>query len=182
MDFKETYKKYLAGEATDEEKQFVEREIEKARAVNAEILSASNIEIKTPEEKIKAKKKKSLKQTVKTIFISVIVFFVISTVIFGAVGIVAISNAKKHLGTDENQAISIATEQAYIYARDNLNYAGSMEQMVVKKETKELEWRFPLDKCHYSYEFEFVAGYTEIEMEVNANTGSVTITDVDRLD
>ena len=89
MDFKETYKKYLSGEATDEEKQFVEREIEKARAVNAEILSASNIEIKTPEEKIKAKKKKSLKQTVKTIFISVIVFFVISTVIFGAVGIVA---------------------------------------------------------------------------------------------
>jgi len=182
MDFKETYKRYLAGQATDEEKKFVENEIEKARAVNAEILASSNIEIKTPEEKLKAKKKKSFRQTIKTIVISVIVFFVISTIIFGVMGILAISNAKKNLSTDETQAVTLATEQAYIYARDNLNYAGAMEQMVLKKETKELEWRIPFDRCHYSYDFEFVAGYTEIEIEVNASTGNIVITDVDRLD
>lgn len=182
MDFKETYKKYLAGDATDEEKAFVEAEIEKARTVNAEILKASEIKPETPEEKIKAKKQKTLRQTIRTIVISVIVFFVISTIMVGAVGVIAISNAKKNLNTDENQAITLATEQAYIYARDNLQYAGSMEQMAVKKETKELEWRFPFKNCHYSYEFEFMAGYTEIEVVVNADTGKASITDIDRLD
>lgn len=182
MDFKETYKKYLAGEASDKEKAFVEAEIEKARMVNAEILSSANAEIKTPEEKIKAKKKKSLRQTIKTIIISVIVFAIIFVILVGAVGILAISNAKNNLKTDETQAITAATEYAYIYARDNFAYAGSMEQMVVKRETKELELHFPFNNCHYSYEFEFVAGYTEIDVEVDASTGICRITDVDRMD
>jgi len=181
MDFKETYKKYLDGTATEEEKAFVEAEIEKARMVNAEILSSSDTE-KISEEKLKAKKKKSLRQTIKTIIISLIVFAIVFVILIGSVGIFAITNAKKNYHTDENQAVSLALEQAYIYARDNLHYAGSMEQMVIKRETKELEWRFPLRKCHYSYEFEFIAGYTEIDITVNADTGRAVITDVDRLD
>ena len=150
--------------------------------VNSEILAAANAEVVTPEEKAKAKKKKSLRQTVKTIIISALVFFVISTISMWTVGFIAISNAKDNLKVDETQAIGLATEHTYIYARDNLNYAGSMEAMTVKSEIKEIKYSFPLKKCRYIYEFEFVAGYTEIEVEVNSANGNVNITDIDRLD
>ena len=56
MDFKETYKKYLDGTATDEEKAFVESEIERARLVNSEVIAATKVSETKPQE---TKKKKS---------------------------------------------------------------------------------------------------------------------------
>ena len=72
MDFKETYKKYLDGTATDEEKSFVEAEIERARLVNNEVISAT-AEKKSAENIKKSKKKYQL--TIAVILCMIIAFF-----------------------------------------------------------------------------------------------------------
>lgn len=181
MDFKETYKKYLAGTATDEEKAFVESEIEKAKLVNSEIIASSKAVQAAPEDKVKSKKKKSLRQTLKTIIICIVVFAIITLVAFGTVYGISVSNAIDNIKVQPEEAKEAALEYTYMYARDHYGYTGSMEMLVseLEPDSRELEFRFPLSKCYYVYEFEFIAGDREFDVRVNSTTGMPHFADID---
>lgn len=184
MDFKETYKKYLDGTATDEEKAFVEAEIEKAKLVNNEIITNIKPDAVKAEAKVKAKKKKSLRQTIKTIIICIVVFIIISLVAFGTVYGLSIPKAIDNIKVQPEEAKEAALEYTYMYARDHFGYTGSMEMLVSDQEpdSRELEFRFPLNKCYYVYEFEFIAGDREFDVHVNSTTGMPYFADIDIID
>ena len=184
MDFKETYKKYLDGTATDEEKAFVEAEIERAKLVNNEIITNTKAaEVKTASSE-KSKKKKRLRQTIKTIIISVVVFLIISIIAFVTVYNISVSKAVKNINVEPEIAKESALEYAYMYARDHYGYSGSMEMIASTQEadSRELVFKLPLSKCYYLYEFEFIAGDTEFDVQVNSSTGMPYIKDIDKLD
>ncbi len=185
MDFKETYKKYLDGTATDEEKVFVEAEMERARLVNAEIIASSGADQKSQDEAKKKKRKKRIKQTIKIMIVSAIVFIVISLIAFGTVFGISVSSAIDNLNVEPEEAKEMALEYSYIYARDHYGYAGSMEMIATESDEmniRELVFKVPFSKCHYVYGFEFLVGNMEMEIEVNAQTGMCTIKDIDRID
>ncbi len=182
MDFKEVYKKYVDGTANDEEKAFVEAEMERARKVNTEIISSSQ---KTNVETKKDNRRKKLKQTLKIIIVSTVVFLVISIIAFGTIFGLAVSNALDNIEVQPGEAKEKALEFSYIYARDHYGYTGSMEALNLDNhdpDMRELVFRVPFKKCHYVYDFEFLAGNMEFEVQVNSKTGMCTITDIDRID
>jgi len=184
MDFKETYKKYLDGTATEEEKTFVEAEIEKAKIVNSEIIANTKTADNDSAEKKKAKKKKSLRQTLKTIIISLVVFMIISIVAFVALYNISVSNAVDNIKIQPEDARVEALDYAFMYARDHYGYSGSVEGIVSPHDmdTRELVFKLPLSKCYYVYEFEFIAGEYEFDIQVNSTTGMAHISDIDRID
>ena len=181
MDFKETYKKYLDGTATDEEKAFVESEIERARLVNSEVIAATKVSETKPQE---TKKKKSFRHTLKTIIISVVVFVIASLITFATFYSIIFSNALDNIKVKPEEAKAAALEEAYKEAKYHYGYNGPMEMLVAEQEldTRELVFKIPLSKCHYVYEFEFVAGNVEIDVQVNSATGNCVITGIDKLD
>lgn len=183
MDFKETYKKYLDGTATDEEKAFVEAEIERATLVNSEVIAAAKGSEKKAEEP-KPKKKKGFRHTLKIIIISVVVFVVASLITFVTLYSITFSNALDNIKVEPEEAKVAALEEAYKEAKYHYGYNGPMEMLVAEQEfdTRELVFKIPLSKCHYVYEFEFVAGNIEIDVQVNSTTGNCVITDIDKLD
>ena len=184
MDFKDTYKKYLDGTATDEEKTFVEAEIERAKLVNNEIISNAKVEEAKPAVNSTQKKEKSLRQTIKTIIISIVVFLIVSIIAYATVSGISVSNAVDNIKVQPEVAKEDALEYAYMYARDHYGYSGSMEMLISVQESdsRELVFKFPLSKCYYMYEFEFVAGDIEFEIHVNSSTGMPHLVDVDKLD
>lgn len=184
MDFKETYKKYLEGTATDEEKTFVETEIERAKLVNNEIISNAKAEEAKPADNSTQKKKKRLRQTIKTIIISVVVFLIISIVAFFTVYNISVSKAVKNINMEPEFAKEAALEYAFMYARDHYGYSDSMEKIVSEpdSDSRELVFKFPLSKCYYEYEFEFIIGNREFDVRVNSSTGMPYLQDIDKLD
>ena len=182
MDFKETYKKYLDGTATDEEKSFVEAEIERARLVNNEVISATAE--KKSAENVKKSKKKSFKLTLKIIIISIVVFAIVSLAAYATIFFVSVDNAVDNMKVEPEAAKMAALEYTYVYARDHYGYSGSMEMLVADHslDSRELVFRFPLDKCYYVYEFEFIADNLEFDVQVNSSTGMPYIVDIDKID
>lgn len=184
MDFKETYKKYLDGTATDEEKAFVESEMEKVRLVNDEIIAASVADVQSENEIRHQKRKKKIKQTLKIIIVSALVFIVIALIAFGTVFGISVSSAIDNLSIEPDQAREEAIEYAFTHARDHYGYTGSVEAITLKNNdmiSREFVFVFPLKKCHYVYEFEFLVGNMEMDIDVNTQTGMCTITDIDRM-
>lgn len=184
MDFKETYKKYLDGTATDEERAFVEAEIERARLVNSEIIAVANGAQKKNTESVKPKKKKGFRYTLKLIIISIVVFVVASLITFAALYSITLSNAFDNIKVEPEEAKVAALEEAYREAKYHYGYDGPMEMLVMgeRPDTRELVFKLPLSKCHYVYDFEFVAGNIELDVQVNSTTGNCVITDIDKLD
>ncbi len=126
-----------------------------------------------------------LKQTIKIILISAIVFLVISIIAFCVVVGMSTSSALDNLSVKPEEAKEMALEHAYIYARDHYHYDGSMEAIASgsnEMNIRELVFKVPLSKCHYVYDFEFMVGNMEMDIQVNAKTGMCQITDIDRID
>ena len=89
MDFESAYQRYKDGVASDEEKDFVEKELEKARKMT-EIIDAYEskkaISEEYDEEKIrKAKKQYAKKNTLKILLISTLVLIVSAVIVLSAV-------------------------------------------------------------------------------------------------
>ena len=183
MDFKEIYKKYLDGTATDEETAFVEAEIEKASLVNGVIIENAKTNVNT-DKKEKTKKKKTLRQTLKTIIICIVVILIISIVAFATVYNLSVSSAVDNIKVQPEDAKESALEYTYMYARDHYGYSGSMEQLLSGQEAdvRDLMFKFPFKDCYYVYEYEFIAGNMEFDVHVNSSTGMPYIVDIDRLD
>lgn len=125
------------------------------------------------------------KQTLKIVIISTVVFLVISLIAFGVFFGLSVSNAIDNIKIEPGEAKEKALEYSYIYARDNYGYTNSMETLAIGSDdldTRELVFGIPFSKCYYVYEFEFLAGTTEITVQVNSKTGICQITDIDVMD
>lgn len=181
MDFKKLYPKYLAGECSDEEREFVEAEIERARVVSEEMFKGqSNVELKPAgdEDVLKAKKKLNVRTFIKTVVISIISCLVLAGIGIAVILGLAISGAKSNLNYDEMQAEQIAKEYVYSYAKEN-SYGDGSNSPFISEQDKDLQFKSPLSRSYYIYEYEIQNGEYEFEIEFNSQTGECVITDVD---
>ncbi len=113
-----------------------------------------------------------LKHTIKTIIISLITCVVVLIIAAGIFMGLVVSNATKNINIEEAEATRIATSEIEAYVRDVLKYTDMpLESINLIKAEKELHVGVPFKQCHYTYEYEFVAGITEIDVYVNAKTG-----------
>ncbi len=180
MDFEKLYQKYQEGTCTEEERIFIEGEIEKARKIT---LTMENLEPPTykqaeEERANKAKKKFNLKLFIKATLISLIVFVLLGGATVGIIFGVAAGNAKNNTHTSKVEAKAIAVDCVYDYAVQN-GYTGNKDAVRILETDRDLRLQSPLRKSYYSYEFEVSVNYKTIEVEVNTRTGECRIIDVD---
>lgn len=170
MNFEQTYKKYLDGTATEEEKTFVENEIKKCNDLFAVIErqgeSASYTSPVADETVKKAKKRFSTRHTVRTVIVSLIVAIVVVGAILGGVFGAAGAYAKKNLVVNKAQAESIAIA----YVADNYRSAG---KIVVTSCERELRMKTKLSGSVYVYEIEVFNGFAKFELIVDGKSGLV---------
>lgn len=113
-----------------------------------------------------------LRHTVKTVIISVITCIVTLIILAGIFMGLVVSSATKNINIEEAEATRIATSEVENYVRDVLKYTDMpLESINLVRAERELHMGIPFRQCHYSYEYEFVAGIAEIEVYVNAKTG-----------
>lgn len=176
MNFEEIYEKYKAGTATDEEKAFVEAEIEKAKKISSmldEQPSEPVVEQADDETYKKAKKTFSRKTTLKVVIIVVCCIAIIGALVGGTVLGVSYYSASDAEELTEEQAIQ-AAKQCVADA-----YGEDVEGLVHTDVEKELEMDRKLTKSIYVYEIEIKSTTCEYEVEVNAQSGFAHITDVE---
>lgn len=177
MNFEEAYQKVVDGTATDEEAAFVGREIVNAQKVTA-LLEMNEpprpLLAETDTETVqRARKRHILRTTIRIVVIVVVSLGVIAGatlgIIFGTAGHAAKKSAV--LSRDE------ATEAAIAYIAD---YTGKdAQQFVVHDVDRHLDMSDGLTKAERLYEVELRDGEREYEVNVNAVSGYVVITDVD---
>ncbi|MCD8391051.1 MAG: hypothetical protein LUD03_04340 [Firmicutes bacterium] len=186
MNFKELYQKYLAGECTDEEKAFVEGEIKRAQIVSDELFKERKpVEFKpvTDEEVLKAKKRFAAGNTIKTVAISLIIGVVLVAVTAAAVFALAVHGARKNMRYSGAEAESMIAEYIVDYVEANMGKHIKGEDVNISyiyEDERDLQMRFPLNRCYYIFEYEVLASGLEFEVEFNPKTGECIITDVDR--
>lgn len=170
MNFEQTYKKYLDGTATEEEKAFVESEIKKCNDLFAVIERQGAPAPKTApvadETVKKAKKRFTARQTVRTVIVSLIVAVVVVGAILGGVFGSAGAYAKKNLSVNKAQAESIAIA----FVADNYRSAG---KIVVTSCDRELRMKSKLSHSVYVYEIEVFNGLAEFDLIVDGKSGLV---------
>ncbi len=180
MNFEELYKKYKDGTATEEEKAFVESEIEKARAVSSILdgeADGPTINEADSETVRKAKKAFNLRTTIKTITVTVICIVVIAVLGAGAIFGTAYfsANGSKNLTKEE------ATEVAENFLREHLGGDQTAEMIIGESET-ELDIGSRLTDSVYVYEINIISGDYCYQVEVSSKTGYAVITDKESLD
>lgn len=182
MKFDELYQKYVNGTCTDEEKAFVEGEIEKAQKVNDALIMGRKIELApAEEEKIKKVKKKfSLKMALTAAVITITVMLVVCGAVLGGVFGTAVTAAKNGDHYGYSGAETLAVDYAYGYMAENKLFDGEKSALKVFDREKDFDMTTPLKKSLYVYSFDIGAGQYEIEVEVNSKTGECRVTDVDR--
>ena len=181
MEFEKAYQKYREGTASEEEKAFVESEIERIRKVSSVIdeKPLRNVVEKAEADEVKkAKKKYTLKTTLITLLIVAAVIIVIAAAVCGGIFGTAVTAAKQNLNVSVTEAERIATLQA-------LDIAGTENaKIIISSIEKEIVYTSQLKNSRYIYEVEAVIildglKRTELEIEINADTGIARITDVD---
>lgn len=184
MEFRDLYKKYLAGECTDEEKKFVESEIEKAKIVSDELFKdRGSVDLKevTDEEVLRAKKKFNIKTIIKTAVISFVSFVLLVGITVGVIFGLAINGAKSNIKYNDQQSQQAVKEFVYNNALEMYEIENITPEMIyVKEEEKELQIQSPPHRSYYIIEYEIIVKGYEFEVELNSRTGDMIITDVDR--
>lgn len=179
MNFDELYEKYQRGEATEEEKNYVEGEIAKARKLAAIIDAADAKRVIEPAEREtvkKAKKAFTVRATVRTVLIAVILLLLAAVAVTGSVFGVATHYAKTNAVVTREQAVELAKK--YV-----AEYDTGITHLTLSEVDRELIWDGGLKKAYYEYEIELERSgngrLVEYELLVDARTGAVTLTDVD---
>lgn len=170
MDFESAYQRYKDGVASAEEKDFVEKELEKARKMT-EIIDAYEskkaISEEYDEEKIrKAKKQYAKKNTLKILLISTLVLIVSAVIVLSAVFGTAFGAANKNCNYSQTQAEQIALDYLKPYADGNV--------MSIAESKREMEYSSDLKNSHYVYEVKVcIVLVCNIELRINAKTGEI---------
>lgn len=180
MNFEEVYAKYKAGTATDEEKVYVESEIEKAKAISDLLFEGKDkVEYNSPEkEEIRTVKKAfRTKTAITALIVTAISIVVIVGAVLGTVFGIAATAAKKEI----NYTSSQAEEIAIAYVLDN--YAEEGDTLVVKENDRYLDMKGRLKDSRYAYSIEIICGGDlEVEVSVDAKSGTLTFEETDERD
>lgn len=176
MDFESTYKKYVEGNATDEEKAFVEQELEKAQKMTEIIDSykaARPIEDSCDMDTVKrAQKKFAKKNALRALIISFCAIVLVAAIILASVFGVAFGSANKNCNVSQEDAKQIALR----FVADTY---GSGGVPIVTECKREIEYSSDLKHSVYVYEIDIQFGLVyEIELRVNAKTGIVTLEEI----
>lgn len=169
----------MDGTATDEEREFVEQELEKAKKMTEIIDSYEQnhapITQECDSETVqKAKKSLTKKSILRMLIISVSVLLLVSAIILSAVFGTAFGSANKACNYSEEDAKQIALSCVADYV-DNPS-----AKMYVTECEREIEYSSDLRHSVYVYEITIQYGLAyEIELHVNAKTGIVAITEID---
>ena len=177
MNFDQVYEKYVNGTATEEEKAYVEAEIEKARKLSAIIDQMDSKRVIEPvnTDKVKAATKTMKKKFgLRALIISISVLIILALAI--AASVAAYVNVKAY------GAAEYTKEECFELAKKSVNdHGGSIStELVVTDWDRDLRIENgKLSKAVYVYEIEVRKGSVEYEVEVNAKTGRAVIVDVD---
>ncbi len=177
MNFEDAYKKVQDGTASDEEAAFVAREIVNAQKVSA-LLDAAEPQrpllAPADEETFrKARRSFNLKTTVRVIVIVIVSLSVIAGATLGIIFGTAGSAAKKSARLTREDAIDAAV--AYVAGLSSTD----AKDFVVHDVDKRLNVSGGLTKATRIYQIELRDGVREYEVEVNAASGYVTLTDME---
>lgn len=178
MDFESAYKKYVDGTATDEEKFFVEQELDKAKKMT-EIIDAYQssrpIENECDKETVrKAQKKFAKKNALRALVITAACIVIVAAIVLASVFGTAFGAANKNCNVSQEAAKQIALE----FVADKYGTAGVP---IVTDCKKEIEYSSDLRHSVYTYEIEIQFGLAyEIDVRVNAKTGIVTLEEISK--
>lgn len=176
MDFESAYKKYSDGSANEQEKEFVEQELEKARKMTEIIDRYESIRPTSGEcdgELVKkAQKRYAKKSVLRTFAVVAIVFVLAAAIVLSCVFGVAVGSAKSNTNYTQASAEQIALD--YVVR----NFASDKKAVVASSE-KVLEYAPALKNSTYVYEVKIYVGYiNELEVKVDSRTGKVLDVDI----
>lgn len=177
MNFEEAYQKVVDGTATDAEAAFVGREIVNAQKITAMLEQNEPprpILAEADDETVRrARKRHILRTTIRIVVIVVLSLGVIAGATLGIIFGTAGHAAKKSAVLSRDESVDAAI--AYI-----AEYTGKDgKSFVVHDVDRRLDMSDGLTRSERVYEVELRDGEREYEVNVNAVSGYVVITDVD---
>lgn len=177
MNFEELYEKYINGSATDEEKAYVESEIQKARKL-AEIIDAQDskrVIEEAREETVKSSVKSFMRHTKRRVALIV----GISLILLLAIGVgafygAAAIKAKGNSVCDRDEAIEMAKKWMY----DTHEKLDPNDLRITEVDT-DLALHHGFSKVFFEYDIEIEYKGTEYEFWINSSSGEVRLVDKD---
>lgn len=179
MNFKDAYNHFLDGTATEEEIEYVRKEMNRVREIDDILHSAPEKEIFNEVENDtiqKARKQFNLKNTIRIIIVVLCVLAFLAAAICGYIFGTAIPAAKRNSDISREQALDIAKDYLSEYLGKDAH------EFILHDIDRHLNSADGLRKSVYCYEFELRDDFTEYEVTVNAASGYAVITDVDHHD
>jgi len=177
MRFEEAFEKVEAGTATDEERAFVQAEINKLSRIR-DLLDqpVPKEELVEAEEQqvIKARKRFNRKTTWRVILVSLVSLAVIAAIVCGIIFIPSLTSAHRSQKLTREQCRDIAIDFLADYTGEE------PQRMIVHDVDRELRIRNGLTDATFAYEVEIVTSQgIEYTIEVSAKSGYAMLTDID---
>ena len=177
MNFDKVYEKYVNGTATEEEKAYVEAEIEKARKLSVIIDEMDAKRVIAPaktEEVKKARKTMKKKFGICVVVISLTVLVSLALIITGTLFAYVNIKASGKAEYTKDECIELAKKSV------NDHSDAVSTNLVVFEVDRDLRfYDGKLSRATYVYEIDVRKGFVEYEVEVNTATGEAVIVDVD---
>lgn len=175
MNFDEAFDRVKAGTASEEDKVFVEKELENLRKIRA-ILDDPMPEpvVSGAEEDVilRARKSFNRKTTLKVVQIVFCCLLAIAMLVCGIIFIPACTSAAGKQNISEEKAIELAKQ--YLSDMDIDTTA-----LTIRDVDRELRIPSGLSNAIYVYEIEFRDRFSEYTLEVSTKSGYVILTDID---
>lgn len=181
MNFDNAYDRFLAGTASEEEIAYVKSELNKLKKLE-ELMAEDraprpSLEKAEAEQYKKAKKAYTMRTAVTVFAIVVLVFALAAAAICGGIYGTAYTSAKNSDNVDYATVRTIAADFAYEYAVNELKM--TEPNVLVTEIEKELKMESPLKLSAYVYFAEVKVGRVELEIKIDAPTGTPVVIDID---
>lgn len=194
MNYEEAFRHYKEGTATEEEKEFVQNELARARALST-LFDDHGMNVTPPpikeadKEEVKAAKKNLLWKKVLVGLLGVVVLLVVLAAALGGVFGAAAKYARDAIAVTRGDARLIAEEYAYQYAVNYGRQPFEGENNFIAEYERDIDEKFMFENnirdSYYVYRID-VTGYDavngtewEFEIEVNTVTGVPAVHELD---
>lgn len=177
MNFEELYEKYTNGTATEEERAYVEAEIQKAKRLTQIIDEQNSKRVieEAREETVKSSVKSFMRHTKRrvAIIVSVALVLLIAIGVGGFYGLAAIKAAGNSV-CNRDEAIEMAKKWMY----DTHEKLDPNDLRVTEVDT-DLALHHGFSKVFFEYDIEIEYKGTEYEFWINSSSGEVRLLDKD---
>lgn len=176
MILKDCYEKIKNGTATEEERNFVEKEIELIQQIKSILDNPSPEPVVAEAEHetiIRARKLYDRKIYIKIFIIAVISLLLIAALVCGIIFIPSCTSAAHNMRYDKEQAIEIA----YDYIAEH--FGENKDEFSVRDADRALRINGSLTDAVYVYEIELRNEFRIYELGVSTKSGAVEVLDYD---